>query len=100
MDVLLNLYDISDGEIEMITELLDSGIISESSSEYASPMVLVKRLNRFTAKEVFTTPNIEERLHEVMKHLKAVGIPPLLRPMVCVNSNVCLLAIPAFDGPY
>lgn len=65
---------------EMINELLANDIIRKSTSEYASPIVLVKkkngndrlcidyrRINQHMVKEIFPTPNIEERLQEVLK---------------------------------
>jgi len=64
----------------MIEELLQHDIISPSSSEYASPIVLIKkqnggdrlcvdyrRLNQHMKKENFPVPNIEERLQEAKK---------------------------------
>uniref|UniRef100_A0A034WRX5 RNA-directed DNA polymerase n=1 Tax=Bactrocera dorsalis TaxID=27457 RepID=A0A034WRX5_BACDO len=66
---------------EMIRELLACDIIATSKSEYASPIILVKkktggerlcvdyrRLNQHTIKEVYPTPNIEERLSEAMRY--------------------------------
>ncbi|XP_065358751.1 uncharacterized protein LOC135952661 [Calliphora vicina] len=58
---------------QLINELLTNDIIIKSTSEYASPIVLVKkkngddrlcidyrRLNQITVNEIFPTPNIEE----------------------------------------
>ncbi|XP_037928488.1 uncharacterized protein LOC119662907 [Teleopsis dalmanni] len=64
-----------------IQELLDNDIIAPSESSYASPMLLVKkkngehrlcvdyrRINRFTRKECYPMPNIEESLQEATKY--------------------------------
>jgi len=64
----------------MIDELLQHDIIAKSTSEYASPVVLIKkknggdrlcvdyrRLNKLIKKENFPVPNIEERLQEAKR---------------------------------
>lgn len=64
----------------MINDLLRNDIIQKSTSEYANPIVLVKkkddsdrlcvdyrRLNQHMVKEVFPTPNIEERLQDIKR---------------------------------
>uniref|UniRef100_V5FZU9 Retrovirus-related Pol polyprotein n=1 Tax=Anoplophora glabripennis TaxID=217634 RepID=V5FZU9_ANOGL len=61
---------------EKVNELLDSGIVRESQSEYASPVVLVKKknndfrlcvdyraLNKITVKNIYPMPNVEEQLN-------------------------------------
>jgi len=66
---------------QMIDELLRCDIISMSTSEYASPIVLIKkqnggdrlcvdyrRLNKCMKKENFPVPNIEERLQEAKQY--------------------------------
>ncbi|XP_036325107.1 uncharacterized protein K02A2.6-like [Rhagoletis pomonella] len=67
---------------DMINELLECDIISKSNSEYASPMILVKkkngserlcvdfrRLNLHMRKEVFPMPNIEEQLQNAKQYI-------------------------------
>ncbi|BFF91641.1 uncharacterized protein DMAD_09873 [Drosophila madeirensis] len=64
----------------MVDELLQQDIIIPSTSEYASPVVLIKkpngsdrlcvdyrRLNKLIKKENFPVPNIEERLQEAKR---------------------------------
>ncbi|XP_041451951.1 uncharacterized protein LOC121405348 [Drosophila obscura] len=64
----------------MVEELLEQDIIIPSTSEYASPVVLIKkpngsdrlcvdyrRLNKLIKKENFPVPNIEERLQEAKR---------------------------------
>ncbi|XP_044317746.1 uncharacterized protein LOC123038119 [Drosophila rhopaloa] len=64
----------------MVDELLKQDIITMSTSEYASPVVLIKkpngsdrmcvdyrRLNKLIKKENFPVPNIEERLQEAKR---------------------------------
>lgn len=63
----------------MVSELLDSGIIKESQSDFASPVILVKkkngeermcvdyrRLNTVTKKVKFPMPLIEEQLNDLV----------------------------------
>nr|XP_041631131.1 uncharacterized protein K02A2.6-like [Drosophila kikkawai] len=65
---------------KMVDELLKLDIITPSTSEYASPVVLIKkpngsdrlcidyrRLNKLIKKENFPVPNIEERLQEAKR---------------------------------
>ncbi|XP_043062696.1 uncharacterized protein LOC122319447 [Drosophila yakuba] len=65
---------------KMVDELLERDIITPSTSEYASPVVLIKkpngsdrlcidyrRLNKLIRKENFPVPNIEERLQEAKR---------------------------------
>lgn len=60
---------------DMVTEMVDSGIVRESSSSYASPIVLVQKktgekrlcvdyraLNRKTKKEHYPLPRVEDQL--------------------------------------
>ena len=60
----------------IIQELLSNNIIEESKSEYASPIILIKKkegdyrmcvdyrhINRITKRETFPTPNIEEQIN-------------------------------------
>ncbi|XP_044574028.1 uncharacterized protein LOC123258220 [Drosophila ananassae] len=66
---------------KMLDELLQQDIIQQSTSEYASPVVLIKkpngsdrlcvgyrRLNKRLKKENFPVPNIEERLQEAKRY--------------------------------
>lgn len=63
---------------EMVGEMLDAGIIRESSSPYASPIVLVKKktgekrlcvdyraLNKRTKKDHFPLPRVEDQLDQL-----------------------------------
>lgn len=63
---------------DKINDLLKAGVIRESDSDFASPIVLVKKksgdvrlcidyraLNKITVKEVYPIPNIEEQLNKL-----------------------------------
>ncbi|XP_041449446.1 uncharacterized protein LOC121404234 [Drosophila obscura] len=73
----------------MVEELLEQDIIIPSTSEYASPVVLIKkpngsdrlcvdyrRLNKLIKKENFPVPNIEERLQDAkrFKYLSSLDL--------------------------
>lgn len=66
---------------EMVNDLLENDIISPSQSEYASPIILVKKkdgterlcvdyrmLNRHMNKQIYPMPNIEERLQDATQY--------------------------------
>lgn len=74
----------------IINELMINDIIEESSSEYASPTILVdkkdgtfrmcvdyRRLNAITKKEYFPTPNVEECINR-MKGMKVFVVLDLM----------------------